>query len=291
MKKHDRDNTDTSRRNFTKAMVTAAVAAPVVASITSCKSNSPQSATTSVRTAGPCRLEVFPSAGGIEEHIPPMEFDGGNGSLLIESRNRLVRMAGGPPYKSVEDPLIAEEHDMLGDLLRVRVITELIDDPYITDVIYGDLADDCELLLWYQKVTAMAGPPPAPSPTGAPGPIDCTYIADAFNRDPDVRVKGGRKAVGRRFTITFKNSRLGPEELTYKCSRSSRYRDTDDGSARGHFRVGQWRIVASDGVSVVRDSSTGRPFEDSINAPASNPHYRPEHFRLYVTYKDYQPET
>jgi hypothetical protein len=279
MSKHDPEIAHTSRRDFTKAIVTAAVAVPVVASLTGCQKQTTtrEALATPTPASGATRQECFPSGGGTEEHIPPIGLDGGGGSMIVDTRNRMVTSDPRAPFHYVEHPDITREHDMLGDLRKVRVITELADDPFITDTQYTLFESDCYLLLWYQTIAGAAAPSPKPSP----GPVDCIYGSNDFNRDPDVSIRGGRKAAGRRFSITT-NERVF-EDMSYKCGNSYRYRHPDPGGPRTHFRVGQWRIVRSDGVTPVTDI-LGNPLEDNTS-PQKDP--LRDHFRLYLTFRDF----
>lgn len=274
MKEDAPSEIQTSRRQFTKAMVTAAVAAPIVASVASCRKTTPP------RPPGVVRDECFPSDGTVLDHIPPMGFDGG-GSMTVETRNEVDTTDSRPPFRYKEANTITDERDMYGDLIQVRVITELIDYPYVSDVRFIGLPPDCQLLLWYQKINATPGPSPSPRP----GPFDCVYIPDNFNRPPDVQIFGGRKAASnRRFEMAFQNRKMTPKETSYKCSRSFRYKDANDASPRSHFRIGQWRVALIGQTTAILDSN-GRPIQDTVNTPLPTP--RPEHFRLYVTFDHY----
>jgi hypothetical protein len=280
MSKHDRENTDTSRRNFTKAIVTAAVAAPVVASLTNCgKPKEQKTEMTSAPSDGPkingCFGAGLPGTGVFTEHIPPMGIDGGNGSLIIETHNKLQLRAGTTSeYEDVNE----NPNDRYGEIKNVRVITETGKLLYLEDVRYGDtLPDGCQLQLWYQRISATA-PTPAPTP---PQPADCIYDPrEDFKRPADVTIKGGRG--GQFFRMTLPSA-LGPEENTFKCGRPTRYKHADASTARSHFRVGQWRMVGPDGAVLFDPSITGK-FEDNV----LNTTRVPEHFRFYIFFKDYQ---
>ena len=275
MEKKNLDFTDSSRRNFTKAMVTAAVAAPVFASMIGCaKPNEQKTAAVAKSDGGPKRTPCFgegPETGITAEHIPPIGVDGGNGSIIIETHNILALRPGTFEYQDT-----GTGDNRYGEIEQVRVITELSMPPYLEDVRYGaPLSDGCQLLLWYQKISASA-PTPPPTP-----PADCHYDPnETFNRPADVTVKGGGH--GQPFTMTFPGA-LKPGENTFKCNLPTRYTHADVTPGRNHFRVGKWRIIGPDG-SVVVDPSQGIRFEDSVK----DANRIPEHFRFYIFLKDYQ---
>ena len=89
---------ETSRRQFTKAIVTAAIAVPVLSSVTNCNQR-PEQRTEPKTTPddGPKITSCFgvsAGSGTITEHIPPIGIDGGSGSLIIETHNKLSRRPG-----------------------------------------------------------------------------------------------------------------------------------------------------------------------------------------------------
>ena len=269
MKKDANSPETTSRRQFTKAIVTAAVAAPIVASV-ACKtepsaqpnpvgqnSSSPAARAGSEVTVG-MREECFPSGGGLLEHIPPMGVDGGGGSLLIETTAKLKKGAG----STYEDDVAPDAEDKLGDIKIVHVITEQAKHPYLTIVRYSTLPTECRLLLWYQFLKRDAGTD------------DCDYVASTFPGSADVEIWGGNKTAGHAMKMTFRED-LKSKEKTYKCKHPHRYRQADKGGNEGHFRVGQWQIVDKDRKIL---------FSDNVNSANI-----PEHFRFYVTFDHYNP--
>lgn len=271
--KNDNDSSEkTSRRQFTKGVLTTAVVLPVVASI-SCQTAPcpppPPPPTELNPPTGPTMGKCFPSGGGTLEHIPPMGFDGGGGSLLIETTTPLVK--NGAVYQDV--PAIPD--DKIGDILEVRVVTEMAKRPYVDDVRYYLLPPDCKLRFWYQYLLA------------SPGPNDCQYqpIPNFDVKTHDVEIIGGKKSASppRTLSMSFPED-LKAKEKTYKCKHPHRYRQADKTGNSGHFRVGQWRIVDING-NVVKDNVTGKPFEDNVN----NATTIPEHFRFYVTFDHYEP--
>jgi hypothetical protein len=252
----------TSRRQFTKAVVTAAVAVPVVASL-SCKSepSPPVQQAQPVAQTGPAQEACFPSGGNTEEHIPPMGFDGGGGSLLIETTGEIAKNG------SYYEELNPTSDDKLGDIKEIAVITESLKPPYVNLTRYFALPPNSQLWLWYQYLKAN------------PGNKNCDY--DSPGADPVVKIQGGNKAANRPLRMIFPED-LRPKEKAFKCGHPNRYRHADQNEAH-HFRVAKWRIVDGNG-NVVKDAQ-GRPFEDSVN----NMNTLPEHFRFYVTYDHYNP--
>jgi hypothetical protein len=209
------------------------------------------------------------------DHIPPMGIDGGNGSIIIETHNKLLKRPGAAfEYEDVPE----SADDRYGELEQVRVITEMVKPPYIIDVRYGEpLPDGCQLQLWYQRISPTA-PTPHPTPPQQP---DCLYDeSDIFNRPADVVIKGGRGA--QFFRMTFPGQ-LNPQDNSFKCARPNRYKHADPASGRNHFRVGKWRIVDAGG-NIPVDPTLGK-FEDSVKDTTR----LPEHFRFYVFFKDFQP--
>lgn len=263
--KEDPKDEKTSRRQFTKAVITAAITVPAIVTVANCSgtqqsnntqppSNTPPT-NKAARTGGPQKMECFETKGTVEEHIPPMGFDGGGGSLLLESANALSDRT--TPFNYVEDG-VSQPHDRYGELDEVRVITELIDPPYIRDVVYSGFSDGSKLLFWYQKIKAG----------------ECQYdFTTPYPTDPDVMIIGGHNGV-RFFTLKTK-SKLDARQPTFKCARPHRYRHPDSAMATSHFRIGRWRIVGPDDVTI---------FEDSVQNTTVP---RPEYFRLYAGFRDF----
>lgn len=230
------------RRSFTKRLVIAAMSAPLLSSI-ACR-------------RGPEMKECCP-AGTFEEHIPPMGIDGGGGSLIVESRNKLTE--GGTRLEYVEEGI--DNPDRYGELDQLRVISELLDPPYVRDVRYTGFPDGCALLLWYQRIK--------------PGQ-ECQYDFETpYPAQPDVHIIGGHKDV-RFYKMTVTNKQLTSREPSFKCGRPHRYKHPDHDADPKHFRLGRWRVVRADGSTI---------FEDSTRNTGQQ---RPEHFHLYVTFRHYQ---
>jgi hypothetical protein len=266
MKKDSNSIETTSRRQFTRAMVTAAVAAPIAASIVSCKgpgsstqtgSPTPTGAPTAAPTAaqpattgtsGKCPCEAIThdgyteiTFGGFkeEEHIPPMEIYGG-GSLAIDSRNKLKTLStGSGPFTYLEDE-VADPDDRYGEIEAVMVVTETTTKPFASVAVYTIPLPGAQLLLWYQDIAQVAQGDDTDFPD-APFP----------DNDPDVRFVGGRDA--NPFRMTVKRKKLNDRENSHKKNRPHRYKHADGGNMARVFRIGQWRLVNSAGTMLVGD--------------------------------------
>lgn len=247
MKKDSKPADTTSRRQFTRVMVTAAVAAPI-ASMVGCRSDSnaptpgaPSPAASPTDRAAPtgenpCTVNVrngftelsIGGLFGIEEHIPPMEFLGG--SLTIDSRHKLkVDGTGTGPFTYTEDG-VTDPDDQYGDIRGAVVITETTAKPFVRLVSYSGLQPGAQLLLWYQDIS--------PTPQGDD---DATYPPVTFpDNDPDVRVIGGRGT--NPFKMITKRKRLDPGK-SHKASRPNRFIQMSGTPLGRHFRIGQWRLV------------------------------------------------
>ncbi|MCM3900939.1 MAG: hypothetical protein ND866_04470 [Pyrinomonadaceae bacterium] len=260
MKKDSNDIEMSSRRQFTRAIVTAAVAAPIAASMVGCGSGSSGPPAGSTPAAGPsagptdrtpvttgenpCTLTVRdgfteisfggPLAG--EEHIPPMGFRGG--SLIIDSRHKMkVAGSGNGPFTYTEDG-VSDPDDQYGDIKGATVITETTADPFVKLAIFSALQPGAELLLWYQDIS--------PTPQGDD---DVTFPPVTFpDNDPDVRVRGGRGA--NPFKLIIKRKRMDAGK-SHKSKRPNRFRHASGGGLARHFRIGQWRLVNSAGTTLV----------------------------------------
>ncbi len=275
MKKDSALHEKTSRRAFTKSVVATLAAAPIAASMLSCGNRggptegpstatptpgstpSPTSATAT--TAGPKKTSCdFP---GPEEHIPPMDVNGG-GSLTIESKNKLDTQNPNAPFTYTETDITNPAQQRFGDLHKVRVITDIASRPFVLDDFYTGLPSGCQLLLYYQNIKT---PPPLTDLN------DVTY--DPFNfqpDDPDVRIVGGAGGTNV-FRIVVKSKRLSNEK-SHKRIRPNRYRHDDGSGLARHFRIGQWRIVDRNGVTIPG-------FEDN----------GAENYHFYLTFNDFQP--
>lgn len=242
----------TSRRQFTKAIVTAAVAVPVAASMAGCKREPGETPATSTPSPGPSAVAtvgtappptecciVTPLAGiteisfagalGIEDHIPPMRLEG-DGSLVIDSRIKFAESGTGTgPFTYTEDGITTDD-DRYGDIRGAVVIAEVPARPFVKILVYHSILPGAELLLWYQDISV--------SPVGDD---DVTYPDVTFPPEPDVRINGGRGA--NHFKLITKKKRLDIGLKSHKPNRPKRSKQTDGGVLARHFRIGQWRLV------------------------------------------------
>jgi hypothetical protein len=273
MKEDAPSHEQTSRRQFTKAIVTAAVAAPIVASMASCKgSESQNNSATPSATPTPTGPVIIPCAAGAhgEDHIPPMGIDGG-GSLRLELSNKLTTADTQSPFTYVETG-ITNANERYGELESVVVIAEFfpkVNNEYLSINTYTGFPSGSQLLLWYQKIF----------PRNEPGPNDPDVgfenVATYPDRDPDVRIIGG-PGNGRYFQMIIKHKKLPPQpDKSHKNGRPWRYHHQSDANIPGlgrHFRIGQWRIVNSGGEVVVAPGFEGRGALD---------------YRIYPTFEDF----
>jgi hypothetical protein len=252
MKKDSNSLETTSRRQFTKAIVTAAVAAPIAASMAGCAkgpgetppASTPSPGPSAVSTAGTatstsecCTITTlagikeisFAAALGTEDHIPPMRLDG-DGSLVIDSRVKFAESGTGTgPFTYTEDGITSDD-DRYGDITGAVVISEISTQPFVKISLYLSILPGAELLLWYQDISA--------SPVGDD---DVTYPTVTFpDGDPDVRINGGRAAT--KFKLITKRKKLDTGK-SHKPKRPNRFKQTDGGVLARHFRIGQWRLV------------------------------------------------
>lgn len=277
MKNSDSIETN-SRRQFTRTILTAAVATPILASMAGCKGGgdggtpTPTPGASPSPTAGgtatsdcPCTVttgEGFKevSYGGIgpEDHIPPMLF-GGGGSLVIDSRHKLkVEGTGTGPFTYTEDG-VEDDDDRYGDIKGAVVITERGSNPFVQMSHYGSLLPGAQLLLWYQDIS--------PSPVGDD---DVTYPLVTFpDADPDVRVIGGRGP--NHFKIVLKKKALDGTK-SHKPKKPNRFTHNSGGLLARHFRIGQWRLINAAGTTIVGANDAGN-----------------ENYTIFVQFGHFQP--
>jgi hypothetical protein len=251
MKKDSNSLESTSRRQFTKAIVTAAVAAPIAASVAGCAKGPGETPAASTPSPGPSApssagatpstsecCTVTPKPGiteisfggalGIEDHIPPMRLDG-DGSLVIDSRLKFAESGTGTgPFTYTEDGITSDD-DRYGDIKGAVVITEISSEPFVKIQVFFGLLKGAELLLWYQDISEP--------PVGD----DVNYLPGTFpDGDPDVRINGGRAT--NYFKLITKKKKLETGK-SHKPKRPNRSKQTDGGVLARHFRIGKWRLV------------------------------------------------
>lgn len=260
MKKASKSVETTSRRQFTRTMVTAAVAAPIAASMVGCGGGSAPPPAGSTPAAGPSAspTDRAPVAAGEnpcprtvrdgyteisfggpltpEEHIPPMGFRGG--SLIIDSRHKMkVAGSGNGPFTYTEDG-VSDPNDQYGEIQAATVITETSALPFVKVALYSALLPGAQLLLWYQDISATPQ-----------GDDDVTYPPVTFpDTDPSVRVSGGRAA--NPFKIVIKSKRMDMGK-SHKSKRPNRLTHASGGGLARHFRIGQWRLVSRTGTTLI----------------------------------------
>jgi hypothetical protein len=188
-----------------------------------------------------------------------MEIYGG-GSLVVDSKNKLdTSDTGVGPFNYGEvEPI--DNHDRYGEIEQVVVIIEtgLGAPPFFDAVILKGFSAGTQLCLWYQDIS--------PSPVD---PDDTTFPAVTFpDTDPDVKFIGGRGA--NKFKVVVKRKRFDTPSQSHKKNRPNRYTHSAGGPMARHFRIGQWRLLKSDGSMLVGQSGA-------------------DNYTLYVTYADYIP--
>jgi hypothetical protein len=256
MEDQQKDPATTSRRDFTKAVITAAIAAPV-ASIASSTLGQRRK-----KTADDCPVRVIEGSGyteitliqetEVEEHIPPMGIEGG-GSLTIDSRNQLLH-SGSKPFVYVEEADI-QDPNRYGDIEAANIITELTDKPWLKVSYYAGFLPGTQLLLWYQPISATAQG------------NDTNFPPQSYpDDDPDIRIVGGAGAA--KFQMLVKKAKFKTDK-SHKENRPYRFKHTKGGVLGRHFRIGQWRFLNKAGTLVVGDSGA-------------------ENYRIFLTFADYQ---
>lgn len=236
--KNDNDSSEkTSRRQFTKAALTAAVATPIAASMLACDGGKKTAESSPAKNSSECPVEVKEEDGYLqidydaeitpEDHIPPMGFDGG-GSLTIDSKNKLTEKGGGP--YTYEDDVVTVPHDKYGEINGAFVITEYKIKPFLKRVEYNSIQPGAELLLWYQDIDPR-------NPSGS-DETDYKPLPSPLP-EPDIRVKGG--GGGRVLTITSQRKKFDPSK-SHKKNRPHRFRHADGGGPGSHFRIGRWEL-------------------------------------------------
>ncbi len=260
--KNDNDSSGkTSRRQFTKAVVTAAVSVPIAATL-ACKTNdaTPADRAKATATPEPCGLIAADGNGykkitwerlPPEDHIPPMGFEGG-GSLIVDSKNILRETgSGNGPYTYDEDPAIITVDKRYGDIKEVTVIIEESGAPYLSHSFFNSFQPGAQLFIWYQNIVQQ--------PTGD----DTDY--EGIATEPDLKVNGGRG--NNPFKIYVKQKKFNYDK-SHRKNRPHRYRHANIGNER-HFRIAKWQVL---------NAANTVMFE----------HNGADNYRLYVTFGHYQ---
>lgn len=263
MKEDAPSHEQTSRRNFTKAIVTAAVAAPIVATVACSKATETNSTSraNATPTSDECELR-FDNGNGFkkiswerqppEDHIPPMGIEGG-GSLIIDSKNLFRESGSGTgPYTYDEDPSIGTGN-RYGDIKELTIITETSTEPYLSHSFYNSIQPGAQLWIWYQNLK--------PTPVGD----DTDY--DGIGAEPDLKLNGGRGVNG--FKIFIRRKKLDYDK-SHRKNRPHRYRHVNINTPpERHFRIAKWQVLNSANTVMFEDSGA-------------------DNYRLYVTFGHYQ---
>lgn len=233
MKKHSNKLGTQSRRHFTKSVAASLLVAPLASSLAD-GHNSMESSlapqATPIRRNG-CDLadDIFKKS----DHIPPTEL--GVGSLLIQLGHKLqdqTDQSGPRPKRYIVRPASADEQ--YGDISVIQVLAEL---EHRFDYVAYTFEPDhkAQLVLWLQKVK-KANPPESEEQD--------FEIVIPDNVPPNVLIKGGPPMV-----LEMDKGR-GSREATNKRWRRHKYKHSGYGK---NFRILKWRVVGSDGQTVLRD--------------------------------------
>lgn len=245
MKEDPKSTETTSRRQFTKTIVTAAVAAPIVATV-ACKRGEEPKQTTNVAKTEKCPVKVVEKTGYVEsiwdfpihgeDHIPPMDIEGG-GSLIIDSKNKLEKKSGSGSGPFRYEDVTAEEHDLYGEILGATIISEMKEAPFLHISNYTGFLPGAKLYLWYQFLKNSSGS------------NETDYEEPNYQpNNPDVIIKGGRGA--NKLSITIKMKEFDKSK-SHKVNRPHRFKHLKGGGVPKHFRIGQWRFVNSADQEIV----------------------------------------
>lgn len=261
MSRQKDESMNTSRRQFTKAVVSAAVAVPIMASV-ACKSDNTNNANSvaSTATSKTCELQEADGNGYSsltwarkppEDHIPPMGIVGGS-SLIIDSTNIFRETAsGGGTFTYDEEPSLPN-NKRYGNIEGVTIITEALSVPYLTHTYYNAFQPGTKLWIWYQNIKATASG-------------DDTDF-DNIGADPDMKINGGKGADGFRIVIGRKKFDY---EKSHRKNRPHRYRHVNIGGER-HFRIGKYQFLSASNQVL---------FE----------HNGADNYRIYLEFGHYQP--
>lgn len=247
----------TSRRHFTKAIVAAAVAVPIVVSMTGCpKPSKPDPCTCpEPQPAEPIKCEFRIPGMETEPHEPPIIVS--NGSLRVDlSREFDTSIEIGPGVRNYRYKL---KEEYFTEINRVQVLTER-EKNISTDYYYLNFRQ-AYLGLWLQKNTAPADQDPVWTPpiSGEPQILFSFYRKDLYNYfalETDLPLTQSR----------FKRLR--------------RYRYEHPGYAPNQaFRLTKWSLFYPTFADVI--AVGGTRFEEDLTATNS----ASEGFQLAVTFE------
>jgi hypothetical protein len=256
MSREKEKSINTSRRQFTKVIASAAVALPIVA----CKSDNTNNATVaSTPPAKNCELQEADGNGFSsvtwarkppEDHIPPMGIVGG--SLVIDSTNIFKETASGGGTWTYDEESSLPNNKRYGNIEGVTIITEALSVPYLTHRYYNAFQPGTKLWIWYQNIKATASG-------------DDTDF-DNIGAEPDMKLNGGKGADGFRIVIARKKFDY---EKSHRKNRPHRYRHVNIGGER-HFRIGKYQFLSATNQILFEDNGA-------------------DNYRIYLEFGHYQP--
>ncbi len=262
MSRQKKESTSTSRRQFTKGVITAAVAAPIATAV-ACKTDNANNTNRAEanQSPEPCELREHDGNGYSiitwermppEDHIPPMGLEGG-GSVIIDSKNIFRETpSGSGSFTYDEDPNVIPNNLRYGDIESVTIITENASKPYLSHSYYNGFQPGTQLWVWYQNILT--------TPTG-----DDTDF-DNIGADPDLKINGGRAANG--FRIVVRQKKFDYEK-SHRKNRPHRYRHVNISGER-HFRVGKWQFLNAANQVLFQENGA-------------------DNYRFYIEFGHYQP--
>ena len=247
----------TSRRNFTKTMIAAAVAGPIIASMTGCpKPPASESCTCPEPQPGePIKCEFKIPGMETEPHEPPIIVT--NGSLRLDLNRELIASRIGPGVRNYQYKLREEYYT---EINRVQVLSER--ERYISTYYYYLNFRQAYLGLWLQKNTAtMPNQDPVwdPPTSGEPQILFSFYRNGPYNYlalETDLELTQSRFKRLRRFRY---------EHPVYSPNQA--------------FRLAKWSLFYPTPANVI--TGGGFPFEEDLTASASTS----ESFQLAVTFE------
>ena len=232
----------TSRRKFAKSVAATLVTAPLAIPITAnsmsiqTRSKEPQEPQNqSKRRQEPGRPETR------HEHIPPLGV--GSGSCYIELYHKLTRLGDGmgdrpQRYTAPQDP-----GRRYGDIYSITVLTEE-EHEFERHDYYFRKGERPQLKLWFQNWNKG------------------TNAWDNLDNYANVVIKGGVEAIGSQLLIEIENPYGGGDTLQHdkehhKAYRKEKHRHKGRGQDKA-FRIGQWEIADSGGVTFPGLSEAGK---------------------------------
>lgn len=247
MKDGTNEVVSTSRRNFTTALLTAAAAAPLAASMPGCSKPTADPCSCPDPKGQPVKCSFVIPGLELEPHEPPI--GGGGGSFKLETYRPLVLKAtsgsAARPFKyEPTTPYYTE-------IYKVQVISEK-EKYFLSDHYYLNFRQSY-LGIWLQNNRAVAGSPAdwyPPIVSGTEPQILFTFV----NRD------------GINYFVLESDAELRPS-ASFKQSRPYRY-DHPDYTAGQHFRFAKWSLFYPTPADVI--TGLGGPFEEDLSIAGSS---------------------